>query len=185
MKLNVFFISLFFLVACGAPDYKVERHLKEPTDQVRFLRSTLPYYAKLPDGFGPDRRFDTVLNKLYNQILPSYQLEAYHIDDETGMHFFMVSRPAPSLHQKRICIAGKLKYDPSGNFEYYEEVFWTFKMKEAQLREKSIKLFHLMVKGEDLSKFYPQNSQEEWIEYPDEKNRYDVDQRRWVFGSQK
>lgn len=141
----------------------------------------MPYYCKLPDAFTVERRFDTILNAHYAKMLPVFKLEAYYVKADT--HFFMVSRPAASLYEKRVCIAGKLAYATDGSLSHYEEVFWTFKMKLPQLKEKSSFLFDLMVRGKDLSPYYPQNTTEEWIEFPDPKNRYDAVDRRWVFGS--
>jgi len=46
--------------------------------------------------------------------------------------------------------------------------------------EKSMMLFDLMIKGEDLSPYYPQNSgKEEFIELSDERTYFDTEERRW------
>lgn len=181
MRTAVCFYFLLVLAACSKPDYNPDRFFSQEADKTTFIRNTMPYYCKLPDAFTVERRFDTVLYEHFARMLPVFKLEAYHVEADT--HYFMVSRPAASLHEKRICIAGKLVYAPDSSLAHYEEVFWTFKMKLPQLKEKSNLLFENMVKGKDLSKYYPQNSLEEWIEFPDAKNRYNVKERRWVFGS--
>jgi len=186
MSIRTFFVIIVVshLYGCKEPDYAPSAHFKNNQEEVNFIRSTIQYYGKLPKGYTNDRRQDTVLNKHYDQIIQVYLLEAYHIDKKSEYHYFMVSRPAPSLYEKRICIAGKLKYAPDGSFSDYEEVFWTFKFKKEILKEKSMMLFRKMVQGESLEAYLPQNSTEEFIEFPDARNAFDKKSKTWKLRSQ-
>ena len=54
-------------------------------------------------------------------------------------------------------------------------------MTEDELAIKGEFLFDLLVKGKDLSPYFPQNSgKEEYIEFPDEHTYYDTINRVWV-----
>jgi hypothetical protein len=52
-------------------------------------------------------------------------------------------------------------------------------MKDEELKKKSLFLFDRMVKNEALDLFERRKSQEEYIEFPDEINYYDANERQW------
>jgi hypothetical protein len=107
-----------------------------------------------------------------------FTLEAYY--NKNGDEYFLVSRIAPSLKVKKVAVGVKMKRDDQGNLLDYEEVFRTWKFEIPEMQQKGLMLFDKMVRGEDLSAYYPQNSgEEEYIEFPDERVFYDVNERRW------
>ncbi len=176
-------ISLItILVSCSGQDFRVESHLKDPRLRDEVLFQIVRHTSKLPDNVPEDNRFLPKMDSahLAFQANRQYRYEAYFVKNDT--HYFMVSRIAPSLFEKRICIAGKFRLQDNGQLLDFEEVFRTFKMVEEERKRKSDSLFRFMVEGRDLSPYYFHNTNgQEYIEFPDRNNRYDKKLKRWIF----
>jgi hypothetical protein len=176
-------LSLALLVGCqpAAKNFEPSQHLSmEQLDSVK--RNILPYLAKLPKRATHDTKFNPSYGTYYDGLMEQFQWRAIWPGGD-GSYYFLIDRPAPSLYQKRIAIAGKLSFSPdSYEITTYEEAFWTFKMKEEELAKKATMLFDLYVDGQSLEAYLPMKSEEEYIEFPDALNRFDVESRRWRFG---
>lgn len=136
------------------------------------------YMAKPPEGISFEERFYKGYDDHYQDQKRIHRLDAYYIDDQT--HYFMVSRVAPSLTEKRVAIAGKLMLDDQGNVSYYEEVFRTWKMQPDTLNTRSAYLFDKMVRTEDLTRYYTSRTgKPDFIEFPDDRTYFDVERRIW------
>ncbi|MCS6833886.1 MAG: hypothetical protein NZ521_09955, partial [Flammeovirgaceae bacterium] len=96
-----------------------------------------------------------------------------------GYHYFMISRPAPSLKEKRTNIAGRFKLGEPHGFDFYEEIFRMYKMEEQERKEKGLFLFKLMLEKADLTPYWGVNHKDEYIEFPDPHNYFDLQERRW------
>jgi len=174
-------ISLSFLLSCTqtAPNYDPAQRL-DAVQQKEVLASVIRYAAKLPGKGNLDNRMDSQWDTYYAEQAEMHRLDLYSRNDNTGDIYLMISRIAPSLKIKRVAIGIHLRME-GDSLTYYNEVFRTWKMEEDVLAQKGAMLFDLMVKGKDLSPYYPQNSgKEEYIEFPDEHTRFDAKKRVWV-----
>lgn len=180
-KTNLFLVTIVLLAfSCNQPkNYSPSQYLTEESSKV-LLRKLIPYSSKLPNGFDYKNRFDTRLDSFYTKEVENYKMEKYYISSKDSFHYFLISRPAPSLFEKRIAIGGKFKKDASENVTAFEESFWTFKMKKEEFEKKTATLFSYYVEGKDLSAFLSKNTSEEWIEFPDDKCHYNKTEQRWV-----
>ena len=170
-----------FCVSCSnPPDYKPESYLNE-SEQKDILLKLIPYSAKLPLRYSFSDRFKPELDSFYREEATRYKFQHYFIATDS-FHYFMINRPAPSLYEKRIAIAGRFKKDQSGNLVQYEEAFWTFKMVREDLVTKGKVLFAHYVEGKDIGNYMPgKRGEEEWIEFPDATCYYNKKEQRWVF----
>lgn len=186
MKLAVAQLVFFGLIlVCCSPreDYAVDRYLdgKQRDEQ---LWKIIRYVAKAPEGLLYEERFYAPYDTFYQRQASRHRFEAYFVD-KTGEHYFLVSRPAPSLYEKRVATGGKMRFDETGKLTEYEEVFRTWKMVPDTLKVRSLMLFDKMVKGEVLEPYYTRNSPNvEYIEFPDDINYYDKAKRRWLIRGQ-
>jgi hypothetical protein len=173
-----FFIVCLVLIAGCKKGYDPAEHLtaEEEYDQVwKIIR----YLAKPPENLTFKERFYKGYDKYYQEQTSLHRLDAYFVDKE-GTHYFLVSRRAPSITDKRVATGGKLTQNADGSIATYEEVFRTWKMPDSILIRKSLMLFDLMVKGEPLDPYLTKNSwPEEYIEFPDDRTYYDVNDRTW------
>jgi len=178
MKNTVLYILLFLILfsACSKPNIDVHQiTLKE---QRTIILSIIRYMGHLPKKGSHLNKFDSQFDEYYSKLALDYTLEAYHADSE--YEYILTSRVAPSLKIKKIAIGIKLKRDKNGQILFYEEVFRTWKFVEEEMIEKGQMLFVKMIQGKDLSPYYPQNSgKEEYIEFPDERVKFDIKERRW------
>jgi hypothetical protein len=158
-------------------DYNPTAHLSvERQDEM--MDKIIRYMAKPPEGISFEERFYKGYDDHYQDQKRIHRLDAYYIDGQT--HYFMVSRVAPSLTEKRVAIGGKLMLDDNGNLSYYEEVFRTWKMHSDTLNTRSALLFDVMVNGKDLTQYYTSNTGDaDYIEFPDERTYFDVEKRMW------
>lgn len=141
----------------------------------------LPYLAKLPRQATHETKFNPIYEPYYKGLLSDFKFKALSLTED-GSYYFMMDRTAPSLYGKRIAVAGKLKVDlDTYKIEEYEEVFWTFKLKEPVLTERSMFLFKELIAGKSLEAYLPMNSEEEYIEFPDLHNVYNAQARKWEF----
>ncbi len=181
IRLTFALISLLtFLSRCNQADsYRAITELSIQERELVFPK-IVRYIAKPPKMVKGGLRFDSRFDEYYKNAQQSFDWELFYIDPSTRIRYFLVSRDAPSLYKKRIGIGGSYQINQN-EISNYREVFWTFKMKVPELNDKSAKLFKAMLKGEDLSPFYPQNSpeNEEWIEFPDATTYYDADSLFW------
>ena len=176
-SISILFILLIAHSCTIKRDYSPDAHLSVK-EKDKVLMSIIRYIGKAPENVDRAEIFNSKYDSHYLDIASRHQFEHYYINDN-GTHYFLISRPAPSLFGKRVAIGGKLKLDKNGGLIEYEEVFRTWKMKEEDLKRKGQLLFDLMVNDKDISAYYRANSSEEYIEFPDEHNYYDKVDRMW------
>ncbi|MFN3529416.1 MAG: hypothetical protein ACK417_05795 [Bacteroidia bacterium] len=184
MRKKLIWIALIMLVfqACRekAIDLSPNSYWSaEVQDSIKFR--VLPYVAKLPKRATHEMKWDERFIPYYKGLMGTFSWR-YVWPADDGSYFFMLDRPAASLFNKRIAIAGRIKFDSTSyEIETYEEAFWTFKFKEPELTEKTEMLFKRYIKGESLDAYLPMNSFEEYIEFPDSINFYNKELRRWNY----
>jgi hypothetical protein len=180
-KSHLHFLLFFLLIgACQSPanaPVTLTEH-----EQIHLLDQIIRYMGHLPKKGSHENKFEDRFDHYYQFLILDYTIEAYKHDSE--YEYLLTSRITPSLKVKKIAIGIKLKREKNGKITYYEEVFRTWKFAEDEMKKKGQMLFDQMVKGKDLSPYYPQNSNEEYIEFPDERVKFDTETRRWMTISQ-
>lgn len=178
VTLGCFVLLLILQLSCtDSKKYEVETYL-DPLEKEEQLWKIIRYIAKAPEGLLYEEKFYPGYDSFYRHQMTRHRFEAYYRSDDE--HFFLVSRPAPSLVEKRVATGGRMKFDESGKLIEIEEVFRTWKMVPDTLKRRSMLLFEKMVKGEDLSAYLTKNSNGvDYIEFPDDLNYYDKAGKRW------
>lgn len=178
LRLSIFLIATIFLTGCRFErDYTPAARLSAQ-EQEDLMQSIIRYVSRSPEGILPEERMDHRFDDHYEEQRRLHRLDAYYFDE--GVHYFLVSRSAPSLTEKRVAIGGRLQREEDGSITYFEEVFRTWKMEPDLLVQRGDFLFDRMVRGEDLSAYYASRSgNTEYIEFPDERTYYDVQRRIW------
>jgi len=173
----IFFITLF-LAACGTKNnYTVSEHLT-PQQQDEAMWKIIRYVGRAPDGLTFEERFYAPYDSFYMEQAKQHKFDAYFKDGRT--HYFLISRKAPSLVDKRVAIGGKFLLGADNTISEYEEIFRTWKMVPDTLAKREIILFDKLVRGEALESFFTKNSKGvEYIEFPDEHTYFDKGARQW------
>lgn len=172
-------MALATLVACStsADKYNPERNLT-PQELDANLWRMIRYLGKSPEGLTPPERFYAAYDTHYREQMMLHRIDAWYKEGST--HYFLVSRIAPSITEKRVATGGKVIFNDKGAIQEYEEVFRTWKMVPDTLKKRSLFLFDKMVKGENLKSYETRFSKGvEFIEFPDEKVFYDKKERAW------
>src|SRR6185436_5172703 len=166
---------LFIFVVGGCQTrsgYEPERYLTTP-EQEETMWKIIRYIARPPDGISREERFYKSYDPHYHEQMSFHRLDAYYVDDDK-VNYFLITRRAPSLTDKRVATGGYFKADADGNVTDYEEVFRTWKMEPDTLVRRAIFLFDKMVKHEPLEGFYSSNTgQTDFIEFPDAHTFFD------------
>jgi len=175
------FTVLLFTMACNSnPDiYRAGQKLND-FEKQQFIYSIIRYAGPQPSAATEETKFDAEFDGEYWQTASRHRLDWYHEDAKSGKIYFGISRVAPSLHQKRVLLAGYLQRDAEGEITVYHEVFRTWRFTDDEMNAKAPRLIAGMINGKDLSPYYPENSgAEEFIEFPNATSWFDVDARRW------
>jgi hypothetical protein len=124
-----------------------------------------------------ENKFSQTFDSYYESLVPDHRLRHYYATD--SIDFFLITRQARSITPMREGIGGKIKIDSTGKIVVYEEVFRTWKMNADSLEVRGKKLFDIMVKGQDLSRYYSKYKRDQYIEYPDGRFYFDKKEKRW------
>jgi hypothetical protein len=168
---------LLALSGCGPVSYSPSDHLSTQ-QQEDFKWKIIRYIGRSPDGLTPAERFYPQYDSHYLDQKALHALDAWY--EKNGTVYFMLSRRAPSLVEKRVATGGVVRFDANNEIEFYEEQFRTWKMVPDTLKKRSMLLFDLMVKGKSLEPYRTINSKGiDYIEFPDERTLFDVKERTW------
>ena len=179
MKVFKLFPLLFMIVlsGCGRSTYKPADNLSDRA-QEDFKWKIIRYAGRAPEGLTVAERFYPQYDTHYREQQKLHALDAYY--EKKGTVYFLLSRKAPSLFEKRVAIGGIVRFDSDDNIQHYEEVFRTWKMTPDTLSVRALLLFDKMVNGESLEPYYTKNSKGiEYIEFPDDRTYFDAQQRVW------
>ena len=172
------FLFVLFLISCEKKDPYDPSNYLSPEEQTGMLWKTIRYSTQLAPTATHKTKFDTTFNWYYERAVNEYDIRAWY-KNETGDQYFLMSRQARSITPMREAIGGKLRLDDQGNLTEYEEIFRTWKMPDEQMKPRALMLFDKMVKGESLEPYYPKNTGDQYIEFPDARFYFDKAARRW------
>ncbi len=181
--MNKLFIALILstvFYACNSkPDYSLSKY---NVNYDGILDTILPHFSKLHDSIPANQRF-LPKNKHYmlvHKVERQYQWMHY-FESPNGYSYFMVSRLEPSIHRDKFAsVCGRFKRNSTGAIDSasYEELFWTWKMKMPELKEKSSILFRTIIENGNINAYLPE-VKENWVMFPDKNVKYDKATQTW------
>lgn len=185
MRTSLLLLTIGLLTFCSSTsdpvqDFNADLTLSQD-DQHQVLMSFSRYIGRLPRHGSHENKFETRFDEHYAQIASDHRLELLHVDSLSGFTYFLATRVAPSIYERRVAIGGRFQFNEQDSLVHYEEIFRTWKMDEATLATKSGFLFEKMIVGADLTPWYPENSgDEEYIEFPNSLITYNPQLRQWT-----
>lgn len=164
--------------ACSTKNnYQVNSNLTSQ-EQDEMMWKIIRYIGRAPEGLTFEERFYAPYDSIYREQAALHKFDAYFKKGDT--HYFLVSRRAPSLVDKRVATGGRFILNEKNKLTEYEEVFRTWKMVPDTLAKRELVLFDKFVRGESLTAYETKNSNGvEYIEFPDERTYYDKTSRSW------
>lgn len=178
---NLVFVFVVLILAVGScstkNDYTVSAHLT-PQQQDEMMWKIIRYVGRAPEGLTFEERFYAPYDTFYHEQARIHKFDAYFVKGST--HYFLVSRKAPSLVEKRVATGGRFELGADGKISDYEEVFRTWKMVPDTLAKREMILFDKFVRGESLKPYETKNAGSvEYIEFPDERTYFDKQAKQW------
>lgn len=184
--MKILFLPLIFMMlACAQPkvqlgDVLVENHLKTNDEIDGFKELLIRDVGRLAKKANHKTKTDSKFDEHYSGLVNNHNLMFYYPSKTSDTIYFALSRIAPSLHEKKVAIGGKVILNEKKEITFLEETFRTFKMPVDELTNKTGELFLTMVNHESLKSYEYKNSKpEEFIEFPDEFTIYNTDERKW------
>lgn len=175
--LAVIILSLIAGACNTNNNYEVSAHLT-PQQQDEMMWKIIRYVGRAPEGLTFEERFYAPYDSVYREQAKLHKFDAYFVKGNT--HYFLVSRRAPSLVDKRVATGGKFILNEANKIEEYEEVFRTWKMVPDTLAKREMVLFDKLVKGESLQPYETKYSNGvEYIEFPDDNTYFDKEAKQW------
>jgi hypothetical protein len=164
--------------ACNSKkNYQVSEYLS-PQQQDDMMWKIIRYVGRAPEGLTFDERFYAPYDSAYREQAKLHRFDAYY--KKGNIHYFLVSRRAPSLVDKRVATGGKFTLNDNNKLVEYEEIFRTWKVVPDTLAKREMILFDKLVKGESLTPYETRNSKGiEYIEFPDERTYFDKASKQW------
>lgn len=175
-KYSFFLMFILLFSACREKNLNPDHYLSK-SEQEAVIYSLIRYAAKMPKRATHETKFDARFDDFYKGQAASYKFEYLYYKGED--YYFLISRPASSIKVKRVGIAGRFSLNEEGGLEGYEEVFRMWKMEERELKEKGLLLLKTYLDGKPLEPYYPLNSKEEYIEFPDGRTYFSTTERLW------
>jgi hypothetical protein len=172
------FVISFALCACKHDRYDPSNELCKD-EQARLVRQMVYYSTKVAPNASDQDKFDQKYNWYYDRAAAESSLVKFFPAPEQDVWYFFVARAARSVTPMQEGIAGKVKLNADRSVADYEEVFRVWKMHPDTLKERGAMLFDRMVRGKDLSLFYPKFQGDKFIELPTENYYYDKLTKRW------
>ncbi len=112
----------------------------------------------------------------YIKQAANYFIHAYYISDD-GYHYYYMIRPARHPQYEHRAIGGKMKLDEEWRILEFEETFAIKPMTENSLKEIAVVLFPLLIQN----KLHEGHDIWKWIEWPDDRCRYDKQKNEWRY----
>lgn len=113
----------------------------------------------------------------YVDKLPLFT-HVYHTMTPDSVHWYYLIRPARSVEGDKRGVGGWFRAGGTSGMEEFVEVFNTRVMPEYELYAKGLELFEHMVANGDVEG-HPMR--EAWVEWPDERLKYDRERREWRY----
>jgi hypothetical protein len=180
-KIILFYIIIGFIGSCKNEPLLMpanQQYSKTEIDSIKY--SVIRYLGKLAGKANNGTKFNTEFDEYYKNLANSHDLVYFIKNQNDDYYYFLFTRIAPSLYEKKVAIGGKLMVE-NGKLTHYEEAFRTWKMLVPELEQKMNIIFQDYLDGKDLSQYYTKNSNNvEYIEFPDDQNSFDIEKRMWV-----
>ncbi len=179
MKKYIYFLFCLLIISCQKEISSTPDLYLTPKENFEFKEKIVRFFEKLPKKVSHENKWNTENNEYYLKKVEEAEIMHYYKNDD-GFIYFAIAKIAPSIYLKKVATIGKLKIE-NDSITYYEEICRTWKMEIPELSEKTKILFDKIVNDDDISQYYTKNSQPEfWIEFPDDLNSYDIENRKWI-----
>lgn len=183
MDKNLTTILLLFaaigLSFCSSTDskYQIETYFDKAT-QDTLMADIITNIYKVPRGVDPKKKSDPEFRNLYVNQIPLFQFVYYYIDPNNSTHYFYLIRPARNEKGHKRGVLGKFKLDDNLKFIDFEEISVTPMLPEEKILENGEFLWNDLMYFGNVDRYF---LNKQFIEFPDERTRYDKVKREWTY----
>lgn len=178
MRTFTFLLLAALVFSSCTRDIHVDAQLSDE-EQGELQYALSRYVAKPAPKSTLENRFDAEFDDYYRRESGKIYPKFFYFDRKSKRNYFVITHIAPSLQEKYVALGGYY-IDGENGFDQYEEVFRTWKFTEDELLPKAEMLFTKMIKGADLSRYYPEATGDQYIQFPNEDTYFDKERRQWV-----
>jgi hypothetical protein len=174
------FVSILILsIGCntGKQKHDIGSFYKKQV-QDTLMTNIITYIYKVPRGADPKRKHDLEYRQLYVNQIDLFKFVKYHIDTEDSTHYFYLIRPARNEKGFKRGVLGKYKIDGSYNLLDFEEIANTPMIPEEEILENGEYLWKDLIHLGNVDRYF---LNKKYIEFPDERARYDKNTNQWTY----
>ncbi len=166
------------LISCNSNSkYDIATYYEQEA-QDTILTNIVTYIYKVPRGVPKERKHYNEYRHLYVKIIKDFEFLNYYIDPSDSTHYFYMIRPARNAHGHKRGVGGKYKVDQDFNLLDFEEIFNTPMMSVEEIKEKGTYLWDDLMYYKNVDRYFLNKS---FIEFPDERVRYDKETKEWTY----
>lgn len=155
--------------------YAVGFHI--PADQYDTLLVDMVTYMGVKPRYADHiSRHEPQHRSFYIKQAANYHIHNYYICNE-GYHYYYMIRPARHHQYEQRAIGGRMKLNDDWEIGEFEELFATIPGETDSLKKLAKELFPAMMN--ETANMFAQYAQ--WIEWPDERCRYDREKNEWRY----
>ncbi len=171
-------MALSILVNCkGDPEVFSPDNYYATDIKDTLLVNIVTYIGKKARLADYQTRHNPEHRQFYTQQSKDYKLVYYYITDDST-HYFYIMRPARSLRGNTRGVGGRFRMKKLLTLHDFEELFNTPVLDEQELQMIGKTLFREMLDSGNVD-FYMGNK--DFIEWPDERLRYDKTRNEWRY----
>jgi hypothetical protein len=175
----VFLSLLVFSVGCEKKKNYEPNNCFSPDEQKQILNIMMHYASRLAPQATHETKFEKQFDWYYDRAEAEARIVYCSFNEQDSVYNLFVGRKARSITPMEEGIAVRLKLNADKSFKEYEEVFRMWKMPVDSMNKKGKFLFQTMLDGGDLTLYYSKFRKDEFIEFPDDRFKFDKESRRW------
>lgn len=170
-------ILLPALLCCKtSTEYKIDIYFdKESQDSL--LVNMVTYIGRKPRTADFETRHDPVHRRFYILQANEFKFHYYHVSPDS-IHYYYLIRPARSTTGNLRGVGGRFKIRQDLSLYEFEELFNTPVLPEEELITRGRSLFMEMIYSGNVDKYL---ENKDYIEWPDERLKYDKIKNEWRY----
>jgi hypothetical protein len=152
----------------------------DQASQDTIMANIITYIYKVPRGVRKENKHLPEYRHLYVQQIPEFEFVHYFIDLDST-HYFYLIRPARNVHNHKRGTAGKYKIGPNLELLHFQEILNTPMLPVEEIREKGEYLWADLMHFKHVDRYF---LNKDYIEFPDDRARYDTTLKEWTYSKE-
>jgi hypothetical protein len=172
----IIFLLSFAGCQINKQEYSIDNYYQDDKKDS-LLVDIVTYIGYKPRQTDHQTRHNPEYREFYIEQSARYNIQYYYISDDS-IHYYYLIRPARSPRGNQRGTGGRFKISGQSEIYEFEEIFNTPVLPEEELIDKGKILFLEMINSGNIAKY---SGNIEYIEWPDDRLKYDRLRNEWRY----